>query len=74
MQDSIQNDNAKCTSECIISPHAGLYFSPDIFIIRSTIRADEAGPPEIYPMIVAREKFKKNNPNLNLVGISCFRT
>jgi hypothetical protein len=42
--------------------------------MRSTIRADEAGPPEIYPMIVACEKFKKNNPNHNLVGISCFQT
>jgi hypothetical protein len=51
---------------------AGLYFSPDVFVIRSTIRADEGRPPEIYPMIVACENFKKNNPIHNLVGISCF--
>jgi len=72
MQNSIQNDNAPCTSNCIISPQAGLYFSPYIFVIRNTIRADEPGPPEIYPVIVACEKFKKNNPNHSLVCISCF--
>jgi len=72
MQDSNPNDNATCTRNCIISPQAGLYFSPDIFVIRSTTRADEGGPPEIYPMIVACEKLKKNNPIRNLVGNSCF--
>ena len=53
MQYSTQNDIATYTSNCIISPQAGLYFSPDRFVIRSTTRAHEAGPPEIYPMIVA---------------------
>ena len=72
MQDSIPNDKETCTSNCIISPQAELYFSPDIFVIHSTIRADEGGPPEIYPMSVACETFKKNNPIYNLVGISCF--
>jgi hypothetical protein len=36
------------------------------------MRPDEAGPPESYLIIVACEKFKKNNPNHNFIGVSCF--